>query len=135
MFLQLWGGPANLREQSHGLYSSMSPAIHAIPRHRTSETTPKAGQGVWETARKLTSFPYIFVFVQSLSCVQLFVTPWSAAHQASLSFTISQSLLKLLSIDSMMPSNHLILCGPLLLLPSIFPNIRVFSNESAHHIR
>ena len=116
-------------------YSSMSPAIHAIPRHQTSETTPKAGQGVWETAWKLTSFPYIFVFVQSLSCVHLFVTPWSAAHQASLSFTISQSMLKLLSIDSMMPSNHFILCGLLLLLPSIFPNIRVFSNESALLIR
>ena len=135
MFLQLWGGRANVREQSHGLYSSMSPAIHAIPRHRTSETTPKAGQGVWETAWKLTSFPYIFVFVQSLSCVHLFVTPWSAARQASLSFTISQSMLKLLSIDSMMPSNHFILCGLLLLLPSIFPNIRVFSNELACHIR
>ena len=76
-----------------------------------------------------------FSSVQSLSHVQLFVTPWTAARQVSLSFTISQSLLKLLSIDSMMPSNHLILCGPLLLLPSIFPNIRVFSNESALRIR
>ena len=135
MFLQLWGGPANLREQSHGLYSSMSPAIHAIPRHRTSETTPKAGQGVWETAWKLTSFPYIFVFVQSLSCVHLFVTPWSAAHQASLSLTVSRSLLKLLSIKSMMPSNHFILCCPLLLLSSIVSNIRVCSNKSAVCIR
>ena len=72
----------------------------------------------------------IFVIVQSLSYVQLFVTQWTAAHQASLSFTISQSLLKLMSIESVMPSNHLILCHPLLLLPSIFPSIRVFSNES-----
>ena len=63
------------------------------------------------------------------------VTPWTAARQASLSFTISQSLLKLISIESVMPSNHLILCRPLLLLPSIFPSIRVFSNELALHIR
>ena len=61
--------------------------------------------------------------------------PWTAARQASLSFTISRSLLKLMSIESMMPSNHLILCRPLLLLPSIFPSIRVFSNESALCIR
>ena len=67
--------------------------------------------------------------VQLLSCVQHFATPWTAAHQASLSITISQSLLKLTSIEFMMPSNHLILCRPLLLLPSIFPNVRVFSNE------
>ena len=71
------------------------------------------------------------VVVQLLSRVQLFVTPWAAAHQASLSFTISQSLLKLMSTESAMPSNHLILCCPLLLLSSIFPSNRVFSNESA----
>ena len=63
------------------------------------------------------------------------VTPWTAAHQASPSITNSQSLPKLMSIDSVMPSNHLILCHPLLLLPSVFPSIRVFSNESALHIR
>ena len=74
------------------------------------------------------------VVVQSLSCVQLFVTPWTVAHQASLSFTISQSLQKLMPIESVMPSNHLIFCRPLL-LPSIFPSIRVFSNESALCIR
>ena len=73
--------------------------------------------------------------VQSLSRVRLFATPWTAAGQASLSITISQSLLKLMSIESVMPSNHLIFCHPLLLLPSIFPSIRVFSNESALHIR
>ena len=67
--------------------------------------------------------------VQSLSRVQLFVTSWTAAHQASLSITNSRSLLKLMSIESVMPSNHLILCHPLLLLPSIFPSIRVSSNE------
>ena len=70
-----------------------------------------------------------------LSHVRLFATPWTTAHQASLSITNSWSLLKLMSIKSVMPSNHLILCHPLLLLPSIFPSIRVFSNESALHIR
>ena len=83
----------------------------------------------------LFKLPVQFSSVHSLSTVQLFVTPWTAAHQASLSITNSQSLLKLMSIESLMPSNHLILCHPLLLLPSIFPRIRVFSNESAIHIR
>ena len=73
--------------------------------------------------------------VQSLSRVRLFATPWTAACQASLSIIDSQSLLKLMSIELVMPSNHLILCHPLLLLPSIFPSIRVFPNESALHIR
>ena len=72
--------------------------------------------------------------VQSLRIVRLFATPWTAARQASLSITNSQSLLKLMSIESVMPSNHLI-CYPLVLLPSIFPRIRVFSNESVLHIR
>ena len=76
-----------------------------------------------------------FSLVQSLSCVQLFETPWTTTHQASLSISNSRSLLRLMSIESMMPSNHLILCCHLLLLPSIFPSIRVFSNESALHIR
>ena len=70
-----------------------------------------------------------------LICVLFFGTPWTSACQASLSFTIFQSLLKLMFVELMMPSNHLILCSPLLLLPSIFPNMRVFSNESALHIR
>ena len=74
------------------------------------------------------------VAVQSLRWVSLFVTPWAAACQASLSFTISRSLLKLLSIESVIPSNHLVLCRPLL-LPSVFPSIRVFSNESALRMR
>ena len=73
------------------------------------------------------------IVVQLLSCVQLFATPWTAAHQASLSITNSQSVLKL--IESVMPSNHLLLCHPLLLPPSIFPSIRVFSNELAVRIR
>jgi len=73
--------------------------------------------------------------IQSLSHVRLFATSWTAACQASLSITNSWSLLKLMSIESVMPSNHLILCCPLLLLPSIFPSIKVFSNESVLHIR
>ena len=77
----------------------------------------------------------LFGTVQLLSCVQPFVTPWTAACQASLSITNSQSLLKFMSIESVMPSNHLILCHPLLLLPAVFLSIRVFSNESVLHIR
>ena len=81
---------------------------------------------------------YLFNSISSvllLSCVRLFVTPWTTARQASLSITNSQRLPKPMSIESVMPSNHLILCRPLLLLPSIFPSIRVFSNESALPIR
>ena len=101
---------------------------------------------MWRHPRNITTFlntlfpyknvkPIIVVFVQLLNCVWLFVTTWTTARQVSLSFTISQSLLKLMSIESVMLSNHLILCHPLLLLPSIFPSIRVFSNESTLHIR
>ena len=75
------------------------------------------------------------VVVQSLSCVRLFETPWTEPRRDSLSFTISWSLLKLMSTESMMPSNHLILCHPLLLLPSVFPSSRIFSDESALCIR
>ena len=81
------------------------------------------------------SFQAKFIVVQSLSCTWLFTTPWTAAHQAFLFVTISQSLLKLMSIELVMPSNHFILCCPILLLPSIFPSIRVFSNESVLRIR
>ena len=73
--------------------------------------------------------------IQSLSCVWLFATPWTVALQASLSITNSWSLFKLMSIELVMPSNHLILCCPLLLLPSIFPSISVFLNESTLHMR
>ena len=76
-----------------------------------------------------------FSSVQSLGCVRLFAIPWTATRQAFLSITISQSLRKLMSIESVMPSNHLILCHPLLLLPSVFSIIRVFSNESVLCIR
>ena len=88
--------------------------------------------------RWIFSTPFIFLYVvvvQSLSRVQLFVTPWIAAYQASLSFKNSQSLLKLMSIELVMASNHLILCHPLLLLPSVFPSVRVFSHQSALRIR
>ena len=78
---------------------------------------------------------YVVIGVQLLSHIWLFATPWTTAHQAFLSFIISWSLLKLMSIELVMPSNHLVLCCPLLLLPSIFPSIRVFSNELALCIR
>ena len=102
----------------------------------------KALWSVWNAVKDGNEYPEsasednmkIFV-VQSLSHIWLFVAPWTAAHQASLSFTISQSLFKLMSIEPMMPSNYLILCPQLLLLPSIFPSVRVFSNESAFCIR
>ena len=77
---------------------------------------------------------YCISSVQSLTCSRLLATPWTAAHQASLSITNSRSLLKLMSVESVMPSTHLILCHPLLLLPSIFPSLKVFPNESALHI-
>ena len=86
----------------------------------------------WLMGRRGGSFSLV---IQLLCCVRRFVTPWTAARQASLSFTISRSLLKFMSIESVMPSNHLLLCYPLLLLPSIFPSIRVFSTELALHIR
>ena len=93
--------------------------------------------GMFSLGERLEMFPTpcLAVAVQSLSHVRLSVTPRTAAHQASLSFTISQGLLKLMSIDSVIPFSHLILCHPLLLLPSIFPNIKVFFNESALCIR
>ena len=88
------------------------------------------------TSSKRHVYPVVYsTVVQLLSCVQFFATPWTATHQASLSFPISQSLLRLMSIESVMPSNHLILCHFLLLLPSIIPSIRVFSNELALCIR
>ena len=85
--------------------------------------------------RLLSSVPPVVVVIQSLSHILHFATPWTAPRQASLSFTIPPSLLKLMPIESVMPSNHLILCYPLPLLPSVFPSIRVFSNESVLHIR
>ena len=77
----------------------------------------------------------VYAVSQSLSCIQVFATPWTAAYQASLPFSVSWSLLKPISVELMMPSNHLILCRPLLLLPPILPSMRVFFSESALHIR
>ena len=103
----------------------------------------KGGSGWWGDRRGLLlrgitaevlSYLFVIVVVQCFSRVQLFVTPWTAACQASLSFTTPQSLLKLVSIESVMPSNHLIPCRPLF-LPSIFLSIRIFSNESVLHIK
>ena len=85
--------------------------------------------------QQVNNFICQFSSVHSLSRIRLFATPWTAAHQASLSITNSRSLTKLMSIELVMPSNHLILCHPLLLMPSIFPSTRVFSNESVLHIR
>ena len=87
----------------------------------------------WTWLKQLST--HVLYSVQSLNHVQLFATQWTAACQASLSITNSWSLLRLMSIESVMPSKHLIPCRPLLLLPSIFPSIRVFSNESVLHIR
>ena len=125
-YLALRGGSS----LNHGEIS-VTPGIH----------TPKSPQpapyfnpvGHLQGFRLLVNTP--FSSVQLLSCVQLFTTPWTAAHQPSLSMANSQSLLKLMSIESVMPSNHLIFCRPLLFPPSVFPSIRVFSNESAVHIR
>ena len=86
-------------------------------------------------SRGLTCSSVQFSSVQSLSCVQLFATPWIAAHQASLSITNSRSSLRLTSFESVMPSSYLILCRPLLLLPPVPPSIRVFSNESTLRMR
>ena len=101
---------------------------HVYLRRRSQKP---ACQGSWD----LLSWPLQFSSVQSLSRVRLFATPWTAACQDSLSVTNSQSPPKPMSVESVMPSNHLILCHPLLLLPSVFPTIRVFSNESALCIR
>ena len=89
----------------------------------------------WSKVLQFQSFPSKYFVVQLLIHVRLFATPWTTACQASLSFTVSQSLLKIMSIELVMPSNHLILCCPLLLPPSIFPSISVLSNESILHIR
>ena len=111
--------------------------MHLRGNIRALKTTQAMGRVSGDGKRLLynSAFKIFFNSVQLLSRVQLSVTPWTEAHQASLSITNSQSLLKLMFIESVMPSNHLILCHPLLLPPSIFPSIRVFSNESALHIR
>ena len=114
--------------------------VHSLVRHDTITTaaaTLRYPLGLSENRARQGSFLgwAQFSSVQSLSCVRLFLIPWTAAHQASLSITNSQSLPKLMSIELVMASSNLILCCPLLLLPSIFPSIRVFLSESSLHIR
>ena len=99
----------------------------------TSGTTPSELRSFPGTQTLTNTYPLLLCAVQSLSRVWLSVTPRTVAHQASLSFTISQSLLKLISVESVMPSNHLVLCRPLPLQPAIFPSIRVFSNDDVLH--
>ena len=117
---------------SHGAYvlwvetemKQVQTVISAVKKANQSNGRESVrGWGSWEAVSD-------WIVVQLLSCVQLFVTPWTAACQASLSITNSQNLLKLMSIEFMMPSSHLTLCHTLFLLPSIFPSFRVFSNES-----
>ena len=119
------------------LPSAMNHAIGTLDSMHLAKVLNKQTQNLSDSAEITVDFPSPVQFrsVQLLSRVWLFLTPWIAAHQASLSITNSQSLPKLMSIESVMPSNHLILCRPLLLPSSIFPSIRVFSNESALHIR
>ena len=105
-------------------------ALYTLSNQRLTESVNLSIPHTFmECVNYFTSF--VYSSVQSLSCVRLFVTPWTAARQASLSISNSWSLLKLMSIESVMPSSHFILCRPLLFPPSIFPSIRVFSNESA----
>ena len=108
-------------------FSVCSP--HRVTLQRRESPGRKARPGV-SIGREGALYIDAVIAAQSLSCVLLFATPWATAHQASLSFTTSWSLLRLMSIESMMPSNHLILCCSLLLPPSIIPSIMVFSNES-----
>ena len=112
----------------HCIYSSYI-HISSVWSHLISWNVPD-----W-SAMTVLSWEYSVQFSSVDRCVQIFATPWTAAHQASQSITNFQSLLKLMSIELVMPSNHLILCHPLLLLPSIFSSIRFFSNESVLHIR
>ena len=105
-----------------------NPGIELLPIALQADSLLSEWSGKARLYREISS-------VQLLRCVWLFATPWNAALQASLSITNSWSLFKLMSIESVMPSNHLVLCHSLLLLPSIFPSIRVFSNDSVRHIR
>ena len=121
---QIWKGPATKAP-------SESPLLHSV----NSINTDKSRINFSSQNKNGNSYPFnIYRYsVQSLSCVRLFETPWTAAHKASLSFTIFQSLVKHMSMESVIPSNHLILSYLLLLLPSVFPSVRVFSNGYNPH--
>ena len=117
--------------QPHGLQHTRPPCPSPTPE--TAQTHDHRGGDAIQPSHPVIPFSCLQSFPESGSFQMslFFATPWTAAHQASLSITSSRSLLKLMSTESMMPSNHLILCCPLLLLPSIFPSITIFSNESA----
>jgi len=122
-----------MSEQASKRYGSSDKfSITLRPTHLDIQDT---GLGLIDTESKVKVIITQFSSVQSLSCVRLFVTPWTTAQEASLSIPNSWNLPKLMSVESVMPSNHLILSHPLLLLPSIFPSIKVFSNESALRMR
>ena len=108
---------------------TLDPKLPASPCGQVAKGVP------WTYETGLVDSLEEVVVVHMLSCVQLFETPWTATHQASLSFIISLSMFKLMSIESVMPSNHLVLCCSLLLLPSIFPSISIFSEELAFLLR
>ena len=131
-YFRIWKSSAGISAPPLALLVVMFPKTYFTPHSRISGcrwvTTPS-----W-LSQSLRPFLHSYCCYCSVSRVQLFVTAWTAAWQASLSFTISQSLLKLMAIESVMPSNHLVLCRPRLLLPSTFPSIRVFSNELAVRI-
>ena len=132
-----WGGVGETGGVQH-----LKEAITALCRQRRPHCADSAGFRAKQTESASAAPPggilgdlIVVIVVQSLSRARLFATPWTAAHQTSLSFTISRSLLKLMSIEVVIPPKHLILCHPLLLLSSIFPSIRVFPNESVLCIR
>ena len=119
-----------MKNDSRGNRSRKAPEMWSVFQLSSRGSAPGVPMEQFSPAH-----PWQFVVVQSLSHVQLFATPWTAAHQAPLSSTISRSLLQFMSIELVMPSNHLILCCWLLLLPSVFPSFRAFANESPLHIR
>ena len=121
--------------QYSGLENSMDCIVHGITKSQTWQWISLSYRYINSNTNYMKQIILAFSSVQLLSHVQLFMTPWTVAHQASLSITNSRSLLRLMSIELVMPSNHLIPCPPLLLLPSIFPSSRVFSNESVLHIK
>ena len=123
--------PEGMKNDSRGNRSRKAPEMWSVFQLSSRGSAPGVPMEQFSPAH-----PWQFVVVvQSLSHVQLFATPWTAAHQAPLSSTISRSLLQFMSIELVMPSNHLILCCWLLLLPSVFPSFRAFANESPLHIR
>ena len=142
---RIWGKSNGIKQSqsSHPKPTDILKAVlgsrHTLYFSRNSHKTGKRTKYSHKLLRFLLlcllKVPVQFSSVQSLSRVRLFVTPWTAARQASLSITNSRNPPKPMSIESVMPSSHLILCRPLLFLPSIFPSIRVFSNESVLHIR